>query len=178
MIEGRATIENIKETIKKLEKMGALFDSEYSFKDIIFVPKKGIYDLNKDFLRARVYIKNDWPTKNVVLVRKQTLFNDIGKIDNLILKKEFDTEKECFDFIKLEFNDEFEKSFEYERIGWQYNFENHRGFIEDIKGYNPSIEIEVATNSKDELESLFKRIGIIEKVHNSMPEVMRKIFKK
>lgn len=175
MIEGRALILNIEQTRKKLAELEAVFNNNYAFKDIIFVPKKGNYNLNDDFLRVRVYIKTSWPTKKVVLVRKQTEFKKIGKVDNVILKKEFDTEQEAIDFVSTELGAEFERGFEYDREGWQYDFGKHRIFVEDIKGYKPSIEIEA--NSEDEIESLFTKIGVIEKINNSVPEVMRKILK-
>lgn len=175
MIEGRALISDIEQTRKKLTDMGAVLNSNYAFKDIIFVPKKANYNLSEDFLRVRVYTKNNWPTKKAVLVRKQTEFKEIGKIDNIILKKEFDTEQEATDFIAAELGTEFERGFDYEREGWQYDFGKHRIFVEDIKGYKPSIEIEA--DSEEEIETLFDKIGIIEKIHASMPEVMRGILK-
>ncbi len=175
MIEGRALISNIEQTRKKLADLGAAFNSNYAFKDIIFVPKKAECNLSDDFLRVRVYTKNNWPTKKVVLVRKQTEFKDTGKIDNIILKKEFDAEQEAVDFVATELETEFERGFEYEREGWQYDFGKHRIFVEDIKGYKPSIEIEA---DSEEIESLFTKIGVIEKIRVSIPEVMRRILKR
>lgn len=175
MIEGRALISNIEETRKKLVDFGAVFNSNYAFKDIIFIPRKSAYDLSDDFLRARVYVKNSSLTKKVVLIRKQTEFKEIGKIDNIILRKEFNTEEESVHFVLAEFGSEFERGFEYEREGWQYDFENCRVFVEDIKGFRPSIEIEA--DSEEQIESLFTRIGVVEKIHASMPEIMRRIIK-
>lgn len=175
MIEGRALISDIAQTREKLENLGAIFNSYYAFKDIIFVPKKTSGDLSDDFLRARVYIKTSWPTRKVVLVRKQTEFKKIGKIDNIIFKKEFDTESEAIDFVVAKLGEEFKRGFEYEREGWQYDFGNDRIFVEDIKNYRPSIEIE--SDSEEAIESLFARIGIVEKICASMPEVMRRILK-
>ena len=173
MIEGRALILNIKQTRKKLTDMGAVFKGNYVFKDIIFTPKKTNYNLSEEFLRVRVYAINNWSTKKAVLVRKQIEFKKTEKIDNIILKKEFDTEQEAIDFITAKLGTEFERSLEYEREGWQYDFGKHRTFVEDIKGYKPSIEIEA--NSEEEIETLFDKIGIIEKIHTSIPEIMRGI---
>ena len=174
MIEARALIKNIEETKKKLEDLGATFDSNYAFKDIIFIPSKGVYDLKKDFLRSRVYIKNNWSTKKVILVRKQTEFKSVGKVDTVMLRKEFDTEEEANDFVKKEFGSEFKHGFEYEREGWQYNLAKHRIFVEDIKGYKLSIEIEAETD--DQIRSLFEKIGIVEEIKTSIPEAMRQIL--
>lgn len=174
MIGQRATILNIEQTRKKLLELGAVFDDEYACKDIIFVPKKEEYNLSDDFLRARVYSKNNWSTKKVVLVRKQTEFTQHGKIDHVILRKEFDTEHEAFDFVTKELGNEFVYGFEFEREGWEYKLGHHNIFIEDIKEYQPSIEIE--TDSKDDLVILFEKIGVGEKVTISIPEIMRRIL--
>ncbi len=176
MIEARAIIKDIAETKNKLEALGAVFDSDYAFKDVIFVPQKDRYDLNGGFLRARVYIKNNWPTKKVVLVKKQIKFKNVGKEDTIILRQEFDTEQQASDFVKKEFGSEFKRSFEYEREGWQYNLEGCRIFVEDIKGYKPSIEIE--TDTEDQINSLFEKIGVVEKIKTSIPEAMRQILTK
>ncbi len=173
MIVGRAVISNIEKVKNLLESWGSQFKSKYILKDIIFVPKKEEYNLSDDFVRVRINIRSDWPTKRVILVRKQTEFKETGKIDNLILKKEFDTEEEAFAFITKEIP-EFKRGFEYERIGWEYVLDENRIFIEDIKKWKPSIEIEA--NSDAELQELFDKIGILETVNSSVPEIMRQII--
>ncbi len=173
MIEGRAIIRNIKETKTLIESLGGHFKSNYSFKDIIFVPKKENFNLDDDFVIVRVYFKNDWSTKNVIVVRKQTEFKKTGKIDRVIIKEEFDTEAEAFIFIKKSLP-EFKKGFDYKREGWQYELNNHRIFIEDIEGFKPSIEIE-ATDEKD-LQNFFNKIGILKQIRKSVPEIMRRLL--
>lgn len=173
MIEGRAIISGIENTRKKVEQLGAAFKGEYIFKDVIFILKQDDFNLSDDFLRMRVYSKNNWSTKNVVLVRKQTEFKSTGKINKIILKEEFDTEKEALDFVQENLSSEFKREFEFSRTGWQYQLANHRIFIEDVEGFKPSIEIEAET--EDELKSLFDKIGILEKINESMPKIMRRI---
>jgi len=174
MIEARAIIENIEKTKEKVEELGAEFKNDYAFKDIIFVPKKEDFNLSDDFVRVRVYSLTYWKTKNVVLVRKKTEFKEKDKIDKIILREEFDTKKEAFDFISKNLA-EFEKGFDYSRKGWEYHLDNKRIFIEDIEGYKPSIEIEA--KDEKELEDLFDKIGIIEIVKESVPEIIRKLIK-
>lgn len=173
MIAGRAIIENIEKAKASVESLGGRFKSHYILKDIIFVPKKEDYDLSDDFVRVRVNIKSDWPTKRVILVRKQTEFKEPGKIDKVILKEEFDTEEEAFAFIKEKLP-EFQKGFEYEREGWQYQLNDNKIFIENIKGWKPSVEIEA--DSEEQLKELFDKIGILELVKSSVPEIMRKLL--
>lgn len=174
MIEGRAVIQNINKTRKKLEELGAIFKSYYVFKDIVFVPKKENYNLNDSFLRIRVHVKSNWPTKKVVLIRKKAEFKKIGKIDKIVLKKEFDTEKEATDFISEELSNEFKHGFEYSREGWEYYLMGKRIFLENIEHFQPSIEIEA--ESEKEILDMFSKIGIIEQIHDSIPETMRKLF--
>jgi len=171
MIECRAIISGIEETKKKVGQLGAIFKGEYIFKDVIFIPKKNVFNLSDDFLRMRVYTKTNWPTKNIVLVRKQTEFKSTGKIDKVVLKEEFNTEEEVLDFINKNLASEFKRGFEFSRIGWQYQLENYRIFIEDIEGFKLSVEIEAET--EEELKSLFDKLNIIEKVNESISEIMR-----
>lgn len=174
MIEGRAIIKSIKKAKASVESLGGQLKSNYVLKDIIFVSKKEVYNLSKDFVRVRINIKSDWPTKKVILVRKQTKFKETGKVSKINLKEEFDTEQKAFDFIKKNLP-EFREGFEYSREGWQYQLSNHKIFIEDIEGWKPSVEIE-AKNEGD-LKNLFEKIGILKLVKDSVPENMRKILK-
>ena len=169
MIEARAVIESIEKAKSAVESLGGELKSNYAFKDIIFIPKSGNFDLNKEFVRIRVYTKTDWPTKDVVLIKKQAEWKKQGKVDKTLLKKEFDTEQEAFDFIEKNLPD-LKKGFEYSREGWQYQLGNSRIFIEDIKGYKPTIEIE----AEDKLDNLFDKIGVLEKLKDSVPEIIRK----
>lgn len=174
MIESRAIISNIKETKEKIEKLGGVFKNDYAFKDIIFIPKDNGIDLSGNFLRLRILSKNNWPTKNAILIKKRTEFKKIGKTDDVAFRKEFDTEKESLDFIKNEVP-EFKFGFDYSREGWEYELEGHRVFIEDIKGFKPSIEIEA--DSEVELKELLNKIGFIKLLKESVPKTISRIKK-
>ncbi|HTX86800.1 MAG TPA: hypothetical protein VMC41_01890 [Candidatus Nanoarchaeia archaeon] len=165
MIVGRAIIPNIKEARKKIEQLGAIFKGEYIYKDIIFIPDKNNFNLSDDYLKLRVYTENNWPTKNFRLVRKIR-----GKS---VLKQEFDSEKASLKFINDEFSAEFKRGFEFSRTGWQYDLKNNHIFVEDVENFKPTIEIE--SESEPELKSLFDQIGIVEKLTESMPEIMKRI---
>jgi adenylate cyclase class IV len=175
MIEGRAIVESIEKAKVSVESLGGIFKSNYILKDIIFVPKKENYNLSDDFVRVRINIKSDWPTKRVILIRKQTEFKEVGKIDKTILRKEFDSEEEAFSFIQ-ENLPAFKKGFEYEREGWQYQLNDYRIFIEDIKGWKPSIEVEV--KDEERINEIFRKIGILELVKASVPKVMKQLLMK
>lgn len=172
-MEARAVIENIEKTRQSVELLGGQFRNHYILKDTIYIPRNGQYDLSHDSIRIRENIKTNWPVKKYILTRKQTQSSGTGKIDNVIMKKEFDTEEEASTYMDQNMPD-FMKGFEYEKEGWQYQLDKNRIFIEDIKGWKPSIEIEAGTEK--EIDDLLARIGIIETVHSSVPEIMRSVL--
>ncbi len=176
MVGGRATIKDIKETKKNIEQLGGIFKNYYSFTDIIFIPKIGKINLNKEFVRLRILKVNNWPTKDIVLIHKKTDWKGKSKIDNIILRKEFSEIKNAVDFIKRHFQNKLKKSFEYFREGWEYHLNNKKFFVEDIKNFKPTLEIE-AENEK-ELNDILKKLEIVERLSNSAPEIMRKNLNK
>ena len=171
MIECRAIIKDVLEARKVVESLGGNFLSNYAFKDIIFVPSVGDFNLTDDFVRVRVYSKTNWPTKNVIVVRKQTKFVEGGKVSDVVLKKEFDTEEEALSFLEKNVSG-FEKGFEYSREGWQYELNGLKIFIEDVEGFKPSVEV----ISKDEksLEEILSKLNVLERCNESLPELIKK----
>lgn len=157
---------------ERLESIGGSFNGRYSFNDIIFIPRDGDFNLNDSFVRVRVYSENNWPTKDVVLVNKQTEFKETGKTDKVLVREEFDTEKGAFSYLEKNFGG-YKRGFNYERVGWEYELDGHRIFVEDIEGFEPSIEAEAETVGA--LQKVFERIGIIKEVKDSVPEIMRKL---
>ena len=172
MIEGRAVVEGIGRARRAVEALGGKFGGDYAFRDIIFT-LNGEFDLNREFLRVRVYSKNNWPTKDVVLIKKKMEFKEVGKKDTPVLRKEFDKYEEAFSFIEKNLP-EYGKGFEYEREGWEYELQGRRVFVEDIRGFRPTVEVEA--DNADELREIFGKLGIVEEVADSVPETMRKIF--
>ena len=170
MIEIRGIIKDIKETRRKVEELGGELRSNYEFKDVIFSEDIN-NNLKKDFLRLRIYSKNNWPTKDFVLVRKKTEFKEVGKISNKILKKEFDNKKDSINYIKENFPG-FKKTIEYSREGWQYQLNKNKIFIENIKEYKPSIEIEA--ENKKELKTLLKKFDVLKTLKEPLAEIMRR----
>lgn len=174
MVSGRAVIKDIKQTKSQVESMGGEFKSHYILKDIIFLPmQEKNYNLSDDFVRVRVNIKSNWVTKKVILVRKQTRFNQTGKVDNIVLREEFDTLEEAFEYIENKIP-KFEKGFEFEKQGWQYQLGDERIFIEDTQDWKPSVEI--TTQSDQKLKELFDSLRVVEVVKLSVPEIIRRIL--
>jgi len=172
-LEIRGIIKNTEDAREKVEELGGKLLGNYEFKDIIFSENENS-NLSKDFLRLRCYSKTNWSTKKFVLVRKKTKFKKSGKTSKNVFKKEFDDKKSSMDQIKEKFPN-FKKIVEYSREGWQYQLGKNRIFIENIKGYKPSIEIE--SENKRELKKILAGVNILKILKESIPEIMRKIKK-
>ncbi len=173
MKEARGIINSIDTVKKRITQLGGSFKNNYSFTDIIFLPISKKLNLNKEFIRLRIYKINNWSTKDIILVHKKTEWKEGSKSSKILLKKEFDTRKEANAFINKNFKNKIKKGFEYFRKGWEYQLGKSRLFVENIKGFKPTIEIE-AKDEKD-LKNLFKQLGITKKLSDSVPEIMRKL---
>ena len=142
MKEVRGIIKNIEKTKKKIEQLGGLFKSNYSFTDVIFLSTSKKINLNKEFIRLRIYKISSWPTKKIVLVHKKAEWKKESKVSNCLLKKEFDTNKEAHSFINKKFGDKIKKGYEFFRKGWEYKLGKINLYVENIKGLKPTVEIE------------------------------------
>lgn len=174
MIEARAIIESIDKTRTKLESLGAEYEGDYAFKDMIFIHRNR--SLSQDFLRIRVYSRNNWATKNVILERKQTKWKFMGKVDNVIIREQFDSVVPAQKYIEKNLSSEFEENFEFLREGWQYLWDNHRVFVEDIAGYYPTVELEA--ENEHMLKSKLKKIGYVKVLKKSVAEIMQEELSK
>lgn len=173
MKEARGVIKNIENVRKKIEQLGGSFKNNYSFTDIIFLPISKKINLNKEYIRLRIYKVNNWPTKDIILVHKKTEWKEKSKFSKVLIKKEFNTRKYANDFINKNFKEKIKKGFEYFRKGWEYQLGKIKLFVEDIKGFKPTIEIEA--KSEKDLKNLFKQLEITKKLSDSVPEIMRKL---
>lgn len=164
--------ENINQII---EKLNLIKKSEFAFYDLIYQNKNGT-SITEDTLKVRVYQKNEWKTKDVLLIRKTAPMVNGNKEDRVLLKKEFDTEKEAIDFINTNFNNEYEYKFKLEKSGLEYSGDDLRVWIEEIKDIGTSIEIG-SENSK-KIESTIQLFDINERLEVSVPEYLYdKLFK-
>lgn len=171
MIEKRAIIDDINKVKNYLKSQNTKYDGNYSYKDVVFLPKDGKYDLNKDFIRARVYMKSTWKIKSkVTLVRKNTIWKDGGKVSNLIFKKGFDSEQEAVDFVSRKYN--YKKGFEYFTKGWGFWLDSNKIFLEDVESLGPTVEVE--SENKNELNKILKKLEAKKELEDSMPETMWK----
>jgi hypothetical protein len=144
MLDARIFLDNLDRAKQTLQAHNALFKGEYSIHDIIYASKNPKETLDKVFLRLRLIPKNIWSEKNVVVTIKNTELHDVGKKSIILLKKEFDTKDEAEKFVQDHYGHQFDYSYEFDRIGWQYDLGEDQVDLEDIEG-NFSIEFKSPT---------------------------------
>ncbi|HLC75403.1 MAG TPA: hypothetical protein VJH88_06150 [Candidatus Nanoarchaeia archaeon] len=166
MQEARAIIQDIEKAKIAVEAAGAMYKGNYKFRDVIFKEN----DSDDDILRMRIYIKSNWPTRKVSVIRKKTEFNGLIQKNKVILKLEFESESEALEFMSKKIAKSLIMKAEYVREGWEYQLKSARIFIEDIKGWKPTVEIEAETAA--DIENIFDKIEVIKRLHESVPEIM------
>ncbi|MFH1036951.1 MAG: hypothetical protein V1756_02755 [Patescibacteria group bacterium] len=149
MIEERYTISDVLEAKSVIESLGAVFSGDYVYKDEFFVDRND----KEIFLKLRIYSKNNWDTKGVILISKSS--------ESKSFRQEFETKEEGVAFIKKNFP-EFEYLLEVSRIGSQYDLDKMRIFVEDIEKIGSSIEIEAP--SEIEINLLLDKINVGKRV--------------
>lgn len=163
--EIRAYIQNINSIKNALIDLGATFKSEYAFTDYIYQPKETHWNLNKEFIRLRVYEKTNWDQKKCVLVHKMK--KTPGITGKLLIHKEFDEITQA----QQEVKDDYAFMFSFYRKGWQYSLHGSQIFIEDIENLNPTIEI--VASDKDHIDDLFTKLSITDLIEYSVPYLIQ-----
>jgi len=174
IFEKRCKIKDIDDARKVAELIGGIFKGYYSNTDIIF--KLEDADSEKDVIVMRIFKVNNRQAKNFILTHKVAEWDDKIKTDRIILKKEFDTKEEAANFVIDHYGVWIEQDYMYSKEGWEYHLDKNMVFIENIEKLGPTIEIE--SENKTDLESLFKHFDIIECFSESVSEVMRKLIGK
>ena len=95
--EVRAFIIDIERAQLQCSLLGAKFKGEYEFNDYIYHPQDRDFDLNKEFVRLRVYQKTQWDQKAVELTHK--VKSCPGVSGSVKLKKQFNAIKEANAFL-------------------------------------------------------------------------------
>lgn len=158
-----------------IEKLNLIKKSEFAFYDLIYQNKNGT-NITKDTLKVRVYQKNEWKTKDVLLIRKTAPIINGSKEDKVLLRKEFDTEKEAIDFINANFDNEYEYKFKLEKNGLEYSNDDLRVWVEEIKDIG--ISIEIGSENQEKIENAIQLFDIKERLEISVPEYLyNKLFK-
>jgi hypothetical protein len=69
--EIRAIITSFDAAQNFFKRLGYICKSEYAFSAHIFHPKNSVFDLNHEFVRARVFEKSSWSHEKVEVVHKK-----------------------------------------------------------------------------------------------------------
>lgn len=159
---------NLNEVIKKL---GLEKKTEFAFYDLIYLNRNGA-SITEDTLKIRVYQKNEWDNKDVLVIRKAAPIINGIKEDKILLREEFDNEKEAIDFVSENLSKEYEYKFKLEKEGIEYANADLRVWIENIKDLGTSIEFgSINPKSIEKAISLFK---VRERLEESVPEYLYK----
>lgn len=156
-----------------IQKLNLEKKTEFAFYDLIYLNKNGT-SITEDTLKIRVYQKNERNNKSVLVIQKTAPIINGVKEDKVLLREEFDTEKEAIDFVDKNLSNNYEYKFKLEKTGIEYGNENLRLWIENIKDIGTSIELgSTVQKTLEEAISLFK---IKERLNESVPEYLYKLY--
>lgn len=161
-IELRAIIEVPESACEGIMRQHAVYRGDYAFTDYIYINKQTNTLLNDEYLRIREYQLTRWQQKAVVVVYK--IRNPHKDNHQILFQYEFDTLEEAKQIVPSCMG----MQCSFFRHGWEYLLENMRIFVEEIENLPPSIE--VIAPSQEEILSLFDTLGVIEILHDSVPE--------
>lgn len=161
--EVRAVVGNIKAVQDKLSLLNASFEGDYSFKDSIYNLKNCSFDLNREFVRLRVYHITNWNQKALELTYKMKIIP--GQSGTTLFKKEFNAIAEAELFLK-----DYSHLFSYSRNGLEYKLGEVRIFLEEIEELPPTIEL--LYSSQEEINHLLKVLSPIKILSESVPKLV------
>ena len=106
----------------------------------------------------------------MLLIRKTAPMINGSKEDKVLLKKEFNTEKEAINFINENFANDYEYKFKLEKAGIEYSNDKLRVWVEEIKDMGTSIEI--GSEDPQEIENTIQLFDVKERLKESVPEYL------
>jgi len=147
--------------------------SDFAFYDLIYLNRNGV-SITEDTLKIRVYQKNEWDTKNVLVIRKTAPAIDGVKEDKVLLREEFDTVEEALNFVNENLSNEYEYKLKLEKTGVEYNNDKLSVWVENIKDIGTSIEF--GAESSQIIENAISSFDVVERLHESVPEYLYKKY--
>ena len=157
---------NLDEIIKKLNLKKK---TDFAFYDLIYLNKNGA-SITDDTLKIRVYQKNEWDNKDVLVIRKTAPVINGVKEDKVLLREEFDTEQEAINFVNENLSNEYEYKFKLEKDGIEYANSNLRVWFENIKDIGVSVEF--GSNYPEIIEQAISLFDVNERLDESVPEYL------
>ena len=152
-----------------LEDLNCKLKSEFDFYDLIYLSKLG-KSITEDTLKIRVYNKNEWDTKDVLVIRKTASLIDGAKEDRVLLQEEFDDLESAQKYVNNNFKNEFEFAFKLSKCGKEYISDKCRIWLEEIKDFGLSVEIGASTQQL--LDYVINKFDVVEKLEKSIPEII------
>lgn len=170
MIYARIILNDDSQIEDNLNKLKVTKKSEFAFYDLIYLNKNGA-SITEDTLKIRVYQKNEWNNKNVLVIRKTAPLINGVKEDKCILREEFDTVEEARAYVNNNLANEFEYKIKLEKTGTEYGNADLRIWVENIKNIGWSIEFG-AVEEENAIEEAICLFNVKERLTVSIPEYL------
>lgn len=162
--ELRGLILSVQSVCNTLEAYGAEFKGEYSFTDSIYQPLGKIIDLNREFVRMRVYQKTNWNQKKFVICHK---IKEVPRRTGVsIFSCECNSLEEAEKLLGC-CGAQF--LFSFARTGYEYSLQGMKLFVEDIEGLPATIE--AVASGLHQITELFEQIDA-DIVHDSVANLV------
>lgn len=169
MFYTRIILKSKENLLENLKKLGAIKKHDFAFYDLVYLNRDGS-SITDDTLKVRVYKHNEWNSKAVLVIRKKAEVVDGVKEDKFLVREEFDTESKALKFVDENFKDSFDYQFKLEKSGEEYQNEDLRIWVEDIK--DMGISIEFGSELQDKIEEAIALFDVKERLTISVPEYL------
>lgn len=169
MFYTRIILKSKENLLENLKKLGAIKKHDFAFFDLVYLNRDGS-SITDDTLKVRVYKHNEWNSKAVLVIRKKAEVVDGVKEDKFLVREEFDTESKALKFVDENFKDSFDYQFKLEKSGEEYQNEDLRIWVEDIK--DMGISIEFGSELQDKIEEAIALFDVKERLTISVPEYL------
>ena len=158
--------DNVDDIIKKFDME---FKSDFGFYDLVYVNKNGT-SITDDTLKIRVYQKNHWDNKDVLVIRKIAPLVNGAKEDKVLLREEFDSVKEAQAYVDANLSNDFLFAFKLKKTGIQYGNEKINLWKENVE--NVGLSVEIGSEDEKLIEEVMSSLDIKERLTVSLPEYM------
>lgn len=152
-----------------LKKLGMQKNASFSFSDFIYINKDGS-SITDDTLKIRVYEKNEWDSKAVIVIRKKAVLEKGAKEDVFLLREEFDTLEEAQAYVFSHLSKEYDFAFQLQKSGVEYVHNDFHMWVEHIK--DMGISIEFGSEDVRQIENALQLFPKAKRLTESVPEYL------
>lgn len=169
MIYSRIIVNDINDLNEIIRKLKLSEKDQFAFYDLVYLNKNGA-SITEDTLKIRVYQKNEWDNKDVLVIRKTAPSINGVKEDKVLLREEFDLVEDAIKYVEANLSDIYEYKFKLEKSGTEYANDNLRVWVENIKDIG--ISIEFGAEDSNIIESTISLFDVKERLYISVPEYL------